>query len=292
VIEHKVPAGATVISQVTATSVRFIEVPLHGVSVVLGSFPRGEGLAHLGAAQSVTTTVMKDIYPAAPLVLIAWAVLAITRTCLANRLYPSGVTYIDKQTDRNSKQFFARRLARAPKRFTLARVGSEDAGLTLFDWASLHGGNHGEEAVPELVALNRYRRQPGFGTVATPATRLKEDWALVVPKTFGAPLERTVGDGDEVITLERMTVRGKSGTWATRSTPQPSEPFIDAEDAEDTEDTEHEPVTLPALPAYTGGPLVATRPAIRPARRALPAGRLLASLDAWSSTALPCRGIW
>ena len=253
VIANKVAAGATVISQVTATSVRFIEVPLHGASVVLGVFPRGDGLAHLGAAQSVTTTVIRDIYPVAPLLLIAWAALAIARTFLRHRLYPSGTTYIDKHADRTSRQLFARPLPRAPTRFALVHVEPQDAGLTCYDWALLHVGNHGEEAVGEIVALNRYRRQPGFGSVVTHATRLKAHWSLVVPTTFGAPLERTVGDGEAVATFERVTVRGKAaGAWAAAQAarsaaqpPEPPEPPIDVEDG--GEDTTDEPTTLPAI---------------------------------------------
>jgi len=183
-IANRVPAGSTVIRQVTATSVRFIDMPSTGGSVVLGVFPRGEGLAHLGEAQSVANTVMRDIYPAAPLCLIAWALLAITRTYLRHRLYPSADEYFRKHVDRTSRQLFAHSIDQVPERFGFAQIAPVDAGLTISEWAFRHGGKAGEDAVREIVALNRYRRQSGFGSVVTHSTKLKAGWSLVVPRIF------------------------------------------------------------------------------------------------------------
>jgi len=92
VIIDKVEPGSTVVRQITSTAVRFIDVPLHGPSHVIGTFPRDLGLENLGAAQSVSDTVMRDIYPWGPLILVAPALFAITKTLLVHRLYPRAET--------------------------------------------------------------------------------------------------------------------------------------------------------------------------------------------------------
>jgi hypothetical protein len=80
VLSGKVPAGTTVTRQITPTVVRFIDTPKYGPSHLLGTFPRGQGLAHLGTASSTSATVIRDIYPWGSLALVALVLFAITKT--------------------------------------------------------------------------------------------------------------------------------------------------------------------------------------------------------------------
>jgi hypothetical protein len=185
VIIDKVEPGSTVLKKITDTQVVFIDVPLHGASHVIGTFPRGEGLEHLGAAQSLSDTVLRYIYPWGPVVLVGLAVLAIIRTLVVHRLYPSAATVLVSHRDRKPTQFLVHKLDLWPKDLSMLRVADGDSGNTLLEWATRHGGGQAVAGIDTLVSLNRYRRQPGIGSVSTASTRLKAGWTIVVPKVFG-----------------------------------------------------------------------------------------------------------
>ncbi|MHB8290546.1 MAG: hypothetical protein ACYDEY_15200, partial [Acidimicrobiales bacterium] len=267
VIADKVPHAATVIRSVTPTAVRFIEVPQHGPSVLLATFPRGNGMAHLGQAQSITTTLARDIYPWGPLILITWVLAAATRTLVLNRLYPSASAYIMSKRDRSSKQWLSHPLAIAPYRYALAVIAAEDAGMTLLDWVSKHGGNHGEDAGQRILALNDLRRQRGIGSITSLSTKLKAHWTILVPKTFGQPLSRDLGDGRTIAVFERMTLHGVEGSW-TMAQPGSSQPGSSQPgssqpgSSQGPADGVREPFDQSALcelPTYAGGPIPSTR---------------------------------
>jgi len=170
-------------------------VPLHGTSHVIGTFPRGLGLENLGTAQSVSDTVMRDIYPWLPLALVVLALLAITKTLLIHRLYPTAGTVLVDHKDRKSTQFFTHKLGHPPARLAMREVSKEGSGMTLLSWATVHGGEQAVDSMHTLLLLNRYRKQPSFGSIATVQTRLKVGWTIVVPQTFGTGVRSAAAAG-------------------------------------------------------------------------------------------------
>jgi len=181
VLAPKVSAGAKVVAEVSPSQVRFVETPAHGgPPVVLGAFPRGLGYAHLGTATAIGRNVLHDLLPWVPLVLIAAAVVSMVLTIAHHRLRPSALSYVTDGRRRTAHQLFVRR-GRPASSLTTKRVDTDDVGRTLAAWARRYGGNHGAEAIPELVTLNQTRRQPSFGSVLDANTRLRLGWNLVVP---------------------------------------------------------------------------------------------------------------
>jgi hypothetical protein len=67
----------------------------------------------------------------------------------------------------------------------MREVSVEDCGITLLAWATVHGGEQAVDGLHQILLLNRYRKQPSFGSVATVKTRLRDGWTIIVPKSFG-----------------------------------------------------------------------------------------------------------
>ncbi|MHB8219701.1 MAG: hypothetical protein ACYDHU_05180 [Acidimicrobiales bacterium] len=191
VLVPKVEVGSRVIAQVSPTSVRFVEAPANGgARVVLGTFPRGLGYAHLGAAGAIGHNVLHYLLPWAPLVIIVATLAYMAKTIAHHRLLPSPVAYVTTGRRRTTEQLFTRRGA-GPRGLGTRRIDEQDAGRTLAAWARRYGYDHGDghEEIPELVILNHTRRQPSFGSVIDARTRLRPGWTLIVPT------RRHVADG-------------------------------------------------------------------------------------------------
>lgn len=178
----KVHAGGHVTAEVSSNAVRFVETTAGThAEVVLGTFPRGLGYAHLGTATAISQSVLHRIVPWVPLALLAWVLVAMVRTILGRRLLPSASDYVLRGRRRAMGQVFVRR--GEPPRLGVVRIVTDDeTGSTLADWARHNGGDgvsrHGLDNIDRLVADNRTRRQPTFGTVIGAETRLRSGWEL------------------------------------------------------------------------------------------------------------------
>jgi hypothetical protein len=183
ILISKVRTGGRVTAEVSPGAVRFVETPAGAhTHVLLGTFPRGLGFAHLGTATAIGQRLLHWIVPWLPLALLAWVLVAAVRTVLSRRLLPSASEYKMQGRTRAMGQVLVRIIGH-PRRVVVWTVDGTDAGRTLAEWARRQGnvvtGTPGVDALDHLLAANRTRSQPTFGSIMDAQTRLRTGWELL-----------------------------------------------------------------------------------------------------------------